>query len=72
MEMERLPVTSSVLRSVGYDDSNSTLEVEFHNGSIYEYRGVPPDIYAALMLAASKGQYFDATIRKSYDCRRIF
>jgi hypothetical protein len=72
MEMERLLVTSSVLRSVGYDNSSWALEVEFHNGSIYEYRNVPPDIYAALMSAPSKGQYFDATIRKSYDCRRVF
>jgi len=72
MEMERLSVSSSVLRSVGYADSHATLEVEFHNGSIYEYLNVPREIYASLMSAASKGHYFDATIRKFYDCRRLF
>jgi hypothetical protein len=70
--MNRLPVNSSVLRSVGYDDLNATLEIEFHNGSVYEYRAVPPNVHAGLMTAASKGQYFDARIRKFYEGRRVF
>ena len=69
--MNRVSVASTVLRSVGYDDSTSTLEVEFHNGVVYGYRSVPPEIYAALMSAASKGHYFDTVIRQSYQCRRV-
>jgi len=69
--MNRVSVASTVLRSVGYDDSTSTLEVEFHNGAVYEYRSVPTEIYAALMSAASKGHYFDTMIRPSYHCRRV-
>jgi hypothetical protein len=72
LPMNRLPVNSSVLRSVGYDGPTATLEVEFHNGPVYEYRNVPADVYAGLMSATSKGHYFDATIRTSYDCRRVF
>jgi GH15 family glucan-1,4-alpha-glucosidase len=69
--MERLPVVSSVLHSVGYDGSTSTLEVEFENGSVYEYRDVAEDIYAALMSSDSKGHYFDSVIRPRYDCTRL-
>jgi hypothetical protein len=70
--MNRLPVSSSVLRSVGYDHLTATLEIEFQNGFIYEYRDVPPDIHAELMSATSKGQYFDAAIRKFFACQRVF
>jgi hypothetical protein len=69
--MKRLSVISSVLRSVGYDDLTLRLEVEFDNGSVYEYRRVPTEVYAALMSANSKGNYFDTVIRPSYSCRRL-
>lgn len=69
--MNRLQVNSSVLRSIGYDISTATLEVEFYSGSIYTYRNVPPEIHAALMSAASKGQYFDKAIRETYNCQRV-
>jgi len=59
------------MRSVGYDVSTSTLEVEFENGCVYQYGQVPEDVYAALMAADSKGHYFDTVIRSRYDCRRL-
>ena len=49
--MERMPVQSSNLSSIGYDSGSETLEIEFLNGSIYEYRNVPQVIYDALMKA---------------------
>lgn len=30
--MNRTPVSSSNLKSVGYDQSSNTLEIEFHGG----------------------------------------
>jgi KTSC domain len=33
--MERQPVSSSNLKSVGYDPRSRTLEIEFHNGGVY-------------------------------------
>lgn len=40
-EMNRNPVSSSNVKSVGYDSESSRLEVEFHHGGIYQYYGVP-------------------------------
>ena len=34
--MERNYVESSNLKSVGYDVNSSTLEVEFHNGAVWQ------------------------------------
>jgi len=64
--MIRQSVSSSNLRSVGYDSSIETLEIEFHSGSIYQYSNVPNTVHSALMVASSHGQYFDAHIKNSY------
>jgi hypothetical protein len=45
---------------VGYDREIAILEIEFTNGAVYEYDGVPEEIYADLLAAESKGAYFDA------------
>lgn len=70
--MNRTPVSSSSLKSVGYDEASSTLEVEFGHGGIYEYSNVPESRYSGLMSAASKGEYFDEYIKKGgYGYRKI-
>lgn len=69
--MERMPVTSSNLQSVGYDLDSQTLEVEFNNGSLYQYSDVPQGEYDALMSADSKGTYFSANIRNRYPFTKL-
>jgi KTSC domain len=63
--MERIPVTPSRIRSVGYDQTSSIIEIAFQSGKIYQYRGVPYRIYVELMSAGSKGSYFDAHIKNA-------
>ena len=70
--MNRIPVVSSVIRSVGYDREAATLEIEFINGAVYEYSDVPEHIYIDFLSAESKGAYFDAHIRRhEHPCRRL-
>jgi hypothetical protein len=70
--MRRVAVQSSNIASVGYDPTSSTLEIEFHNGGIYQYSNVPESIYNGIMSAASKGTYFDQYIKKGgYGYRKI-
>lgn len=69
--MERQRVSSSNLASVGYDADSSVLEVEFHGGEIYQYSGVPQEIYQRLMRASSHGSYFYRNIRDKYPTKRI-
>lgn len=63
--MNRTPVESSNLASVGYDESSQTLEIEFNHGGIYQYFNVPILVYQGLMAAGSHGQYFDRKIKKA-------
>lgn len=62
--MRRITVSSSNLASVGYDVTSCILEVEFNNGSIYQYFDVPSHEHEGLMNADSHGKYFDANIKK--------
>jgi hypothetical protein len=56
--MQRVPVNSSNILSVGYDRESLMLEIEFHTKRIYRYSNVPPHFYAGLMKAQSHGKYF--------------
>jgi hypothetical protein len=40
--MERRKVNSDKIRSVGYDSSNQVLEIEFSDGSAFQYSRVSP------------------------------
>jgi hypothetical protein len=69
--MRRQPVVSSVIRTVGHDDSNNVLEVEFRNGRVYHYYRVPRTAFKALVQAESVGGYFNTEIRKRYRGVRV-
>lgn len=69
--VDRQPVTSSNIASVGYDDAAQALEVEFLNGSIYQYFGVPSAVHSALLSADSVGGYFSRSIKNSYQFVRL-
>lgn len=68
--MERVPVASSNLISVGYDAASETLEVEF-KGGVYQYYNVPQFMHEQLMQAPSIGTFFNANIKNVYACAKI-
>jgi len=69
--MERVPLASSSLASAQYDAETETLEIEFRNGRMYSYSGVPLHIYEQLMEADSKGQFYNLHIRDAYPFVRV-
>jgi hypothetical protein len=69
--MKRTPVSSSNIASIGYDAATRTLEVEFNDGSVYHYFGVPQSEYAGLMAAGSHGSYLAQHIKGSYSYSRV-
>lgn len=62
--MDRVPVNSTQLTSIGYDQVTSTLEVEFRKGGVYQYFDVSPQTHRQLMTAQSIGTYFNDMIRE--------
>jgi len=67
--MERLPVKSSNIKTIGYKEG--ILEVEFTSGSVYQYNEVPQEIYVNILEAESKGKYFAKVVRPKFKAVKI-
>jgi hypothetical protein len=69
--MDRRRIASSMINSWGYDPATELLEIEFQNGKIYQYSGVPEFIARGFELAASKGHYFQSKIDGRYSTSEL-
>ncbi len=61
--IDRHPVESSNIASVGYHQPTGTLEVEFTSGAVYRYGGVPAATAWPLLPDLSMGGYFSSAIK---------
>lgn len=64
--VDRVPVTSSTIKSVGYLPNENTLAVEFKDGSVYHYHDVPKEVHDGLVGAKSVGSYLHNNVKGSY------
>ncbi|MFA7061265.1 MAG: KTSC domain-containing protein [Pedobacter sp.] len=69
--MKMIPVDSSNVEAVGYDEKSSTLQVEFKNGGMYQYFDVPEDVFIGLRDASSVGGYLVARIKGTYRYSKV-
>jgi hypothetical protein len=70
--MDRKPIDSSMISSIGYDSSSGTLEIEFKKGgAIWQYFDVPEHIWNDFEFTASHGKYFLANIKNQYREGRV-
>lgn len=69
--MDRKRVNSSAIRSVGYDERNRLLEMEFSDGRIVQYSGVSAEIHRRLMSAPSMVSYFRDNVEESFTAKRV-
>jgi len=61
--MIRQRIPSSHIRSIGHDIKTGLLEVEFVNGSVYQYQNVPHAAYREIITRPSAGATFDSLIK---------
>ena len=69
--MQRVQLESRTLASALYHPDRRQLELEFRTGKRYLYFGVPPMTYHALLLALSKGAFFNANIRNRFPFQNL-
>ncbi len=69
--MERHPVISSDLASIGYNPATQTLEIEFKATGIYQYFSVPPHIFESLRTTPSPGKYFLQHIKGKFAWEKV-
>jgi hypothetical protein len=61
--VKRQYIKSAGIISIGYDDKNHVLEVEFVGKKVYRYYDVPHEEYENLMKSESRGEYFNKCIK---------
>ena len=66
-----IPVSSSNIESIGYDEQNEQVYVRFLNGSLYVYKGVPLHEFENLREAPSLGSYLHRNYKNVYPYERI-
>lgn len=59
-------ITSSCLRSIAYRSERQLLQIEFADGGVYSYSGVPDTVHTALLNAESPGRFFNQMIRNCF------
>lgn len=64
--MEMIAVYSSAITAVGYDAGTKQLRISFQQGHSYDFFNVPLAIHNGLMVAVSKGSYYNKYIRDRY------
>lgn len=71
--LERSGISSSAIASIGYNDFDRIMDVEFiSSGKEYRYYDVPEETYIGLLSAESAGEYFNHRIRNDFDYYRFY
>lgn len=68
---EMIPVSSSNIDSIGYDEQNQAVYVRFLNNSLYVYKGVPEYEFRNLLEAPSHGSYLHRNFKNVYPYERV-
>ncbi|MCS6995461.1 MAG: KTSC domain-containing protein [Casimicrobiaceae bacterium] len=69
--MNRKPLSASRLRSVGYDERERILELEFRDGTLRQYLAVSPEVYRRLLAAPSPDAFYADEIEERFPERRV-
>lgn len=68
-----VPVNSSNILAIGYDEPTERMVVMFPRGAAYVYHPVKKEVHQQIMTASSKGAAFDSLIKynKSISFKKI-
>ena len=71
MKIEMFLVPSNNVHRIGYDVVSKTLRVEFQKGGLYDYLGVPEDVYKTLKMSSSIGVSLRHMIKGTYEFKKV-
>lgn len=69
--MHHHAVTSSRIASIGYDNHSCTLEICFHDNSVYQYQNVPERVFTVFLTVVSKGRYYDGVVKGKFPEKKV-
>jgi hypothetical protein len=65
------PIDSTMANAVGYDPKHHLLQVEFKNGTVYQYEDVDLETWQDFQESDSPGRFFNQEIRGYYRSHRL-
>lgn len=68
--MQRRPLHTDRLKSAGYDARGQRLEIEFTNGDLRVYKGVPPEVARRFVEAPNPAAFWEDRIAEEYPVER--
>jgi KTSC domain len=71
LAVERTPVESRALASIGYDSTTERLEIEFRTGRVYLYENVPRSVFEWLLRIPGKGAFVTRVLEPKYRGKEI-
>ncbi|MEM9220216.1 MAG: KTSC domain-containing protein [Cyanobacteria bacterium P01_F01_bin.150] len=70
LDFEMRSVRSTMAKAVGYNATEQVLQIEFKNGSVYQYDDVEPETWTELWESDSIGITFNDSIKGHYSSKR--
>ena len=67
----RVSLDSATLAAVVYDARRGELQLDFRDGTRYAYSGVAPELFRDLLMATSKGFFFNRYIRNRFPYAKL-
>jgi len=64
-------IKSTNIKSIGYNATARTLQIQFKQGSAYNYIGVEPEVFQQFLTSKSAGKFFHSNIRNKYIGKKI-
>ena len=71
MTTPMIPVQSSQISYIGFEEETNILYVTFSNNTTWVYYSVSKEVFEALKNATSVGKYFNSEIKGKYDMNKI-
>jgi ATP-dependent DNA helicase RecG len=69
--IEGTSLASSNIASVEYDGERMIMEIEFHDGAVYQFFDVPEKVYLGLVNAPSHGAYYLLEVKELFKNKKI-
>lgn len=69
--MQMISVKSKSIASIGYENEGEQMQVNFRNGEILVFQGIPVQLFNNFMIARQKGKFYGIYIRGKYPSIKI-
>lgn len=67
--MQRFPINTAQVVSIGYDEDTEVLEIEFTGSKIYQYDKVPESVFEELMTSKTVETVIQQNVNPRYAAR---